>query len=182
MVAFGAGDPRGGGRRRARRRARACSPLFGVGLAAWLIAGALSELAYRIRLGSASPGDSLRRLAGLPRSAFGTTVAHAGVGMTVLGIVAAITWSTENILTMRPGDTITIAGRDDHARRLRSSARGRTISETVVQFTVREGGAVETTAEPAKRQFAGRGRRDDRGGDQDVLVLAALYVARRHRR
>src|SRR6185295_10115653 len=83
--------------------------LLGVALAAWLIVGAVSELAYRVRLGSVPFAESVRRLAGLPRSAIGTTVAHLGVGVAVLGIVAATAWSTEDILTMRPGDSTNVA-------------------------------------------------------------------------
>ncbi len=84
--------------------------LAGIGLGVWLIAGALSELALRTKLGSLPPGDSLRRAAGLPRSAFGTVFAHAGLGLTVLGIVAVTTWQSEIIRSMKPGDTATLAG------------------------------------------------------------------------
>ena len=41
--------------------ARIVLALFGVGLAVWLIVGALSELAFRVRLGTVPLGDSLRR-------------------------------------------------------------------------------------------------------------------------
>src|SRR4029078_12172083 len=47
--------------------------LFGVGLAVWLIAGALSELAFRIKVGSVPVAESLRRLAGPRRSSFRNT-------------------------------------------------------------------------------------------------------------
>ncbi len=90
--------------------------LFGVWLGAWLIAGALSELAFRIKLGTIPLGDSLRRAAGLPRSAFGTTLAHAGVGVTVLGIVAATT-------LVDGGDPLDEAGRHHRPLRLRGDAR-----------------------------------------------------------
>ena len=39
--------------------------LFGVALGAWLIAGSISELAFRIKVGSAPVGESWRRLVGL---------------------------------------------------------------------------------------------------------------------
>ena len=46
----------------------------------------------------------LRRLIGLPRSAWGTAFAHAGVGLTLLGIVAETTWSSEQIVALKAGD------------------------------------------------------------------------------
>ena len=82
----------------------------GIGLAVWLILGALTDLAVKAGFGSASAGTMLRRLAGLPRSMFGTTLAHLGLGLTTLGIVGVVSFETENILTMRPGQTAEISG------------------------------------------------------------------------
>ena len=59
----------------------------GIGLAVWLILGALTDLALKAGFGSVSASTMLRRLAGLPRSVFGTTMAHLGLGLTTLGIV-----------------------------------------------------------------------------------------------
>jgi cytochrome c-type biogenesis protein CcmF len=82
----------------------------GIGLAVWLILGALTDLALKAGVGSASAGTMLRRLAGLPRSMFGTTLAHLGLGLTTLGIVGVVSFETENILTMKPGQTAEISG------------------------------------------------------------------------
>ncbi len=129
--------------------------LFGVAVGVWLIAGAISEIAWRIKLFAAPPAESFRRLRGLPRSAFGTTLAHAGVGMTVLGIVVASNFATEDILTMRPGDEVIAGGRtivlDDVFLR-----DGPNYGETVVRFSVREAGSVVAVMEPTKRAFAVR--------------------------
>jgi len=129
--------------------------LFGVAVGVWLIAGAFSEIAYRTKLFAAPPAESMRRLLGLPRSAFGTTLAHAGVGVTVLGIVVASNFATEHILTMRPGEEVVAGGRtivlDDVFTR-----GGPNYGETVVRFTVREAGSTVAVMEPTKRQFAAR--------------------------
>jgi cytochrome c-type biogenesis protein CcmF len=135
--------------------AKSAMALFGIGLGVWLIAGALSELAYRARVGSVAAAESVKRVAGLPRSTFGTTLAHAGVGITLIGIVSASTWSTEEILTMKPGETTTIAGRaitfDGFV-----PGNGPNYRETGVRLTVRKGGAVESVLQPSKREFAAR--------------------------
>jgi cytochrome c-type biogenesis protein CcmF len=54
--------------------------------------------------------QSLRRLFGLPRTAWATAIAHFGLGVTVIGIVAASAWEVELVTTMRPGDTKSLAG------------------------------------------------------------------------
>ncbi|MDX8446110.1 heme lyase CcmF/NrfE family subunit [Mesorhizobium captivum] len=83
---------------------------LGVGLAVWLAAGALTDLAVKSGVGSAAPAVMLRRFAGLPRSVFGTALAHLGLGLTLLGIVGTLSFGTETILTMRPGETVELSG------------------------------------------------------------------------
>ncbi|NLS19793.1 heme lyase CcmF/NrfE family subunit, partial [Rhizobium sp. P40RR-XXII] len=78
-----------------------------LGLAAgfFLIFGALADLWYRAGVGKGAANVAWRRLSGLPRSAFGTALAHAGLGITVLGIIAVTTFEGENITSMKPGET-----------------------------------------------------------------------------
>ena len=54
---------------------------LGIGLGIWLVMGALTEIAYRVKLARASPSEAWRRLRNLPRAAYGTALAHAGVGL-----------------------------------------------------------------------------------------------------
>jgi len=67
----------------------------GIGLGAWLILGALSETAERIRLFRAPAAESLRRARGLPLGAWGATLAHAGLGVFVLGAVVETGYRVE---------------------------------------------------------------------------------------
>ncbi|BCG96015.1 heme lyase CcmF/NrfE family subunit [Mesorhizobium sp. 131-2-1] len=83
---------------------------LGVGLAVWLICGALTDLAVKSGLGNVSPVVALGRFAGLPRSVFGTALAHLGLGLTLLGIVGTVSFGTEKILTMRAGETVELSG------------------------------------------------------------------------
>jgi cytochrome c-type biogenesis protein CcmF len=85
--------------------------VLGIAVGTWLLAAALVEIAERIRLFRIPLGDSLSRLAGLPRSAFGMTLAHGGFGVVILGIAVSQGWKEEKILLMAPGDETTIAGR-----------------------------------------------------------------------
>jgi len=84
--------------------------LAGILIAFWLIFGALSEFAYRVKAFQVPFSVSLSRAFGLPRSAWGMTVAHAGLGITVLGIVAGTVWQTETIRAMQPGDMVQSGG------------------------------------------------------------------------
>ena len=68
---------------------------LGVGLAVWMMLGALTDLAHQIRRRQRAAAVALRRFAGLPRSVFGTALAHFGLGLTVLGIVATLALQAE---------------------------------------------------------------------------------------
>jgi cytochrome c-type biogenesis protein CcmF len=83
---------------------------FGIGVAAWLMLGAVTDLALKSGIGSVGAAVAWRRFVGLPRSVFGTALAHFGLGVTTLGIVAVTTLEVERIVTMRPGETMPIAG------------------------------------------------------------------------
>ena len=85
---------------------------LGVGLAVWLIGGAVFEILWRVKFMRAPFAESLRRASGLPRSSWGTMLAHAGLGITLLGIVGVTAWKTEIITTMAPGETLTVASND----------------------------------------------------------------------
>ena len=85
-------------------------PAIGVGIATWIIVGALVELADRVRLGRVPLGETWRRMRRTPRSAFGMTIAHLGVGLVVAGVVGATAYKTEAIQNMRPGDSVDVAG------------------------------------------------------------------------
>jgi len=84
---------------------------LGIGIALWLVLGALTDLVLKSGFGKVSGRIALSRLAGLPRSVFGTALAHLGIGLTVLGIVGVVSFEAERIFSMNPGETTEIAGR-----------------------------------------------------------------------
>ena len=79
-------------------------------LAAWIAAGTFVELAERIRLFRSPIADTLARARGLPRAAYGMTVAHLGIAILIAGVTATSAWQTELIQTMRVGESVTVAG------------------------------------------------------------------------
>ena len=82
----------------------------GAALAAWLVLGALADLAGRIRLGQAGAGEALRRARNLPRADWGKALAHAGFGVSIWGIAAITAWAVEDIRAVRAGDRFAVAG------------------------------------------------------------------------
>lgn len=129
--------------------------LLGLGVAVWVLVGAFAELMARARFREAGLSVGLRRLAGLPRSAFGTALAHAGLGVTLLGIVATSAFQSEVILEMKPGDTTTVGAYSVTFDGIRN-ASGPNYSELVATMTVREGAAVRFVVEPSRRFYAAR--------------------------
>ena len=85
--------------------------VLGLAVGTWLVVGAFVEIAERTRLFRIPLGDSLSRLAGLPRATFGMVLAHGGFGVVILGIAVSQGWKEEKILLMAPGEETTIAGR-----------------------------------------------------------------------
>jgi cytochrome c-type biogenesis protein CcmF len=128
---------------------------IGVGLAFFVMAGALVDLAERTALFRAPLATSWMRAAGLPRSTWGTAVAHFGIAVSLLGIIGAAAWGTERILTLKPTQTVTLSGYEFTFDGIVQRG-GPNYQEQVATFTVRSGGKVVGLMEPSKRSFSSR--------------------------
>ncbi|HZC56708.1 MAG TPA: heme lyase CcmF/NrfE family subunit [Xanthobacteraceae bacterium] len=82
---------------------------FGVGIAIFVMAGAVVDIAERTMVLRVPFRAALQRGLGLPRSAWGTAFAHFGIGLTLLGIVSVTAWGAERIVEVKPGDTLEIS-------------------------------------------------------------------------
>jgi cytochrome c-type biogenesis protein CcmF len=80
----------------------------GLGLAAWLVAGAFAIPARRWWAGRANLSRSIRTT---PTAVFGLALAHAGLGLLTLGIVGVTAWHSDKVLNMQPGQSVAFAGR-----------------------------------------------------------------------
>ncbi|SON54985.1 Cytochrome c-type biogenesis protein CcmF [Hartmannibacter diazotrophicus] len=125
---------------------------LGIGLAIYLLVGSVAELGTRAGFLRNGFSGGMRRLAGLPRSAFGTALAHAGLGLTLAGIVTVTSFETEKILVMRSGETASIGGFDVTFDGF-ESRKANTYREVLAHMTVREGGNLVTSLAPAKRMY-----------------------------
>ena len=146
----------------------------GAGLAAWLFAGTLAELAGRIRLFRVSAAESLRRLARTPRAAWGMTLGHLGLAVAIAGMTGAGAWRTESIQAMKPGETVTVAGYDftfDGAE----PGRGPNYSLVRGTFRVAKDGRAVAMLNPEKRVYNVSKRPTTEAGIHS-LFLGDLYA------
>jgi cytochrome c-type biogenesis protein CcmF len=84
---------------------------LGLAVGVWLIVGTVVELGERAKLFRVPLGDSIHRLVGMPRAAYGMALAHGGLGVVIVGIAASQGWHEEKILLMAPGESTVIGGR-----------------------------------------------------------------------
>jgi cytochrome c-type biogenesis protein CcmF len=68
------------------------------GLGAWVICASILDLARR--------GD----IRTIPIGAFASALAHAGLGITLLGVTATTVWRSEALQALKPGESMPIAG------------------------------------------------------------------------
>lgn len=128
---------------------------LGIGLAVFVIVGAAIDIVERIGLFRLPVAIAWRRAVGLPRSAWGTAVAHAGLGVMLLGVVGESQWNIERITAMKAGDVATV-GRYEIVFDGLDQRQGSNYRELLVRFTVREGGVPIATLTPSKRAFTSR--------------------------
>ncbi|MBV8320552.1 MAG: heme lyase CcmF/NrfE family subunit [Hyphomicrobiales bacterium] len=129
---------------------------FAIGLAFYVMAGALTEIVERTGLLRVPFATAFARARGLPRSAWGATFAHFGLGITLLGIIGETQWSLERIAELKPGQSMSIRRYDLHFDGV-TTRQGPNYRELAAHFTVRRHGDFVGVMEPAKRSFPSRG-------------------------
>jgi cytochrome c-type biogenesis protein CcmF len=125
---------------------------FGIALGIYVMAGAVIEWVNRVKLGTATRDEVVRRATNLPRSAYGTLLAHFGIGMLMVGIVATSAYREEHILVMKPGDKITVDGYHVTFTKV-ERGRGPNYTEDIADFDIKRGGETVATLQPAKRLY-----------------------------
>jgi len=125
---------------------------LGIALGVWVMLGAVWELAARARFGEIDTSIAFKRLWGLPRSAFGTTLGHVGVGVMTIGIVATTAYRAENILVMSPGQATQISGYTVTFQEASQQEGPNYLSDYATLAISRNGDAV-TTLRPEKRRY-----------------------------
>ena len=73
---------------------------IGLFLGAWMVGGAITDLVSRL-----GKERDYRRLLRLPRSDWGKSVAHSGLGVTMFAVAGLMVWQQEDIRIVAPGET-----------------------------------------------------------------------------
>ena len=119
------------------------------------MAGALTDLVERTGLFRMPIPIVHKRAAGMPRSTWGTAVAHFGIAVTLLGVICETNWASERIIALKPTQSVALSGYeltfDGLAQRVGPNYR-----ELAAKFTVRSGGIAVGALAPSKRTFASR--------------------------
>jgi len=133
----------------------ALAPLA-IGLGIFVIAGAVTDIVERTGLVRLPFATALHRTRGLPRSAWGSAFAHAGLGVALIGIVCETTWNSEYIATMKQNDVAHVAGYDVKLDGL-FQRQGPNFHEMIAEFNVSHDGEKLSVMTPSKRSFTTRG-------------------------
>ncbi len=147
---------------------------LGVGLGLYLILGSLNEIVTRSWSKGNSPAVAWRKASGLPRSAWGTAIAHAGVGLTVIGI-AATAWGVEGLGTLKTGERLKAGAYEARLERVvpRVEANYR---EDAATLTIFRNGQELGTVESMKRLYVTRGMPTTEAGIMTV-GLGQVYAS-----
>jgi cytochrome c-type biogenesis protein CcmF len=124
----------------------------GMAVAAWLVFGAIADIAAKTALFKVPLATSFHRLAGLPRSAIGTAVAHAGLGILVAGVIAISLWRVEVIVALKPGES-TPVGKYTVTFQGEAPLTGPNYTGRVGTFLLKEGDRELASLRSEKRNF-----------------------------
>ncbi|MGO9942392.1 MAG: heme lyase CcmF/NrfE family subunit [Rhodoblastus sp.] len=147
----------------------------GAGVAIYLIVGSFVEVFSRIfPAGLRASKNVFSRAKGLPLSAWGAAFAHAGLGVTMLGL-AASGWGAEKIVSMKTGESYSVGPYQLQVIAMTSDA-GPNYKEAVAHMSVSRDGAIVALIEPSKRFFTTRRMGTSQAGIV-TLNFGQIYVS-----
>jgi cytochrome c-type biogenesis protein CcmF len=117
----------------------------GLGLGAWVIGGALTDLWSRA-------GRTLARIPRLPRADWGRVTSHAGLGVTIIGVAAMNAWKVEDIRVLKAGESYDLGSYSVTLNKV-DEVKGPNYLSTMADMTVSRGGAVVAHLFPEKRFY-----------------------------
>ena len=118
-------------------------------LGSWVILGAVADL--WARTGQRHSGR-LRRAIRLPRSDWGRVVAHAGLGITMIGISLLLAWEVEDIRIAREGEAFH-AGRYELTLASVNKVQGPNYHSTMAEVRVARNGREVAVLRPERRIY-----------------------------
>ncbi|MEA2856625.1 MAG: cytochrome c-type biosis protein CcmF, partial [Methylobacteriaceae bacterium] len=141
------------------------------GLAIFLIVGSFADVVARSLRGR---GHILYRAVGIPRSAYATSIAHAGIGLTLFGL-ASTGWGVEEIVRMQTGHAVAVGPYELVVTSV-APGKGPNFQETVAHTLVRGGGVTLAEMNPAQRFYPVRQMSRTEAGIA-TLGLGQIYMS-----
>jgi cytochrome c-type biogenesis protein CcmF len=127
---------------------------FGMGLAMWIVSGSLSDTARRA--GTGAWRARLSRLSLAPRSVWGMTLGHLGLGVLIFGIVGVSAWTQEGAAVLRVGQSAPLAGYEVKLEALETNIQGPNYTATRATLSLSHEGKQVAILRPERRSFAVR--------------------------
>ena len=154
-----------GGAATSRRAVRALAPAMGLaGVAAVAVLAIASPRSLTGMLAFAIAGWligasilDIRKRKGARASAFAAALAHAGLGVTLMGVAGTSLWRSEALDVVGPGQTMTVGPytlRFDGVKKV----QGPNFEASQAQIALMENGRVETVLRPEKRLYPAEGQ------------------------
>ena len=140
----------------------------GLGLATWLLAGCVVDLAIRTQY-------DLRRLTRIAMADWGKTLGHAGLGFMIFGISAITAWQLEDIRLAKVGDRFSLGGYEFSFDRLHDIT-GPNYQALEGQFSVYRNARQVAILTPQKRFYPIAGMGTTEAGIQSGITRD-LYIA-----
>ncbi|MEC7670336.1 MAG: heme lyase CcmF/NrfE family subunit, partial [Pseudomonadota bacterium] len=119
----------------------------GVFLGAWLVGGALTDLWSRT-----GQNRDLSRLLRLPRADWGKTVAHGGLGITMVGVAGLMAWQVEDIRVANIGERFEVGSYELELIGV-EQVRGPNYFSTMAEVAVYDNGVEVAHLYPEKRDY-----------------------------
>jgi cytochrome c-type biogenesis protein CcmF len=120
----------------------------GVFLGAWLVFGALVDVWTRTGRGN----NRLSRLTRLPRADWGKTTAHAGLGVTMVGIAGLTAWQQEDIRVAQLDETFSVGAYELTLDKV-EQVTGPNYISTMGHLTLAKNGSEIAQLRPEKRIY-----------------------------
>jgi cytochrome c-type biogenesis protein CcmF len=120
---------------------------IGLFLGTWMVGGAITDLVSRL-----GKERDYSRLLRLPRSDWGKSVAHSGLGVTMFAVAGLMIWQQEDIRIVAPGDTWSVGAYTFTLRDV-SNVNGPNYRAVRGDVALEHKGQFITTLHPEKRFY-----------------------------
>ncbi len=154
---------------------RHAAAALGMALAVWIIVSSALIVARRLKLGQVPISKSLQLAFALPRTTYGVTFAHLGVGLMLAGLVAANAWKLELTTGLTPGAHAQFAGYEVEMLSL-DARQGANFESERAALAFSRNGKVAFVMSPERRFYPERQMQTTEASVRSTAI-ANLYAA-----